>query len=243
LADPFLLEPKNRPVLEGRPYPVTTERLVPLFLLPFLAIGLVVIWAAIQEVCQWQAFSRSGVDVPGVVTRLWTDNDGEHDVFHVAYEYGLDPTDDRTNKGQSTVDEAAFRTLQTGGRISIRYLKTDPKSSRVNGQESFGGLPFFATVWNLILGLMCWLVAKHELRKRRLQRGRLLSGEVIEASAKNDSDGDYRVTLDYRFVAPDGERMAASASRIRNDLRGEALPRPGTPLVVQYADDGDSEPL
>jgi hypothetical protein len=84
---------------------------------------------------------------------------------------------------------------------------------------------------------------KMMLRQRRLRRGRLVSGEVIGATVKNDSDGDCRFTLHYRFTSPEGREVTASADGIRNDLKAETLPQPGTALVVQYADNGDSEPL
>jgi hypothetical protein len=243
VTEPFLLEPKNRRVLEGKPRPHTSERWLPLFLAPFVAMGLLVAWAAIQEVRLWRAFHQDGVDTQGVVTRLWTDRDDQGESFHVAYRYAVEPSVDCLHTGNATIDRKRFEVLQRGEGIPIRYLKTNATRSWVIGEESFGGLLFFAFVWNLLLGLLLRFAAKRPMRLRRLRRGRLCSGELIWATATSDTDGDYCLNIQYRFTSPDGDRVNGAASRIRNDLRNQSLPRPGTPVVVQYADDGDNEPL
>jgi hypothetical protein len=243
-SETFLLDPKNRRVLEGKRRLFSLDILMLPFMVPFVLVGVGMVGYTIYEGYQKTTFERSGVDVEGVVTRLWVEKGSDSDSYHVAYAYGLDPTDDKTNTGQSTVDEAAYKTLQKDGRISVRYLKTDPSRSIIPGQGTSIGLLLGMTVfWNLVTGVMSWHIRKMALRQRRLRRGRQLPGEIIGATVMKDSDGDNRLTLDYRFTSPEGRQITASASRTRHDLSGETVPRPGTPVVVQYADDGDSEPL
>ena len=246
----FLLNPRNRRALEGDRRPFASETLPPvfmmLFMVPFVLIGVGFVAYTIYQGYQRVRFANSGVDVRGAVTRLWDHKsyDDSDPTFYVAYEYGLDPSDDKTNTGESTIDEGTYTTLKNGDPISVRYLKTDPKRSRIPGQgQSLGGILLFTVFWNLIVGTMSWILTKMILRQRRLRRGRLVSGEVIGATVKSDSDGDCRFTLHYRFTSPEGRELTASADCIRNDLKGETLPQPGTPLVVQYAENGDSEPL
>jgi len=249
-AQIFLLNPRNRRALEGNRRPFAIDIVPPvfmmLFMVPFVLIGVGFVSYTIYQGYERVRFANSGVDVRGAVTRLWDHkSNGDSDSsFYVAYEYGLDPSDDKTNTGESTIDEDTYKTLKKGDPISVRYLKTDPTHSRIPGQgSSLGGLLVFTGFWNLIVGTMSWLLTKMMLRQRRLRRGRLVSGEVIGATVKNDSDGDCRFTLNYRFTTPEGREVTASANCIRNDLKGETLPQPGTALVVQYDDNGDSEPL
>ncbi len=69
-------------------------------------------------------------------------------------------------------------------------------------------------------------------RGLRLRRGHTLPGELIGATGKVDDDSEYQVTVDYRFLSPDGRFLTGTTTRPRNDLKGQSLPTPGTPLAV-----------
>src|SRR5262245_57771032 len=116
---PFLLDPKNRRVLEGKPRIFLKDVLLILFMVPFVlgAVGLVAY--AIDVAHASRSFAESGVDVEAVVTSLWFEKHDDSRSFHVAYEYGLDAKDDRTHTGESTLDESAYQSLQKGNRIWI----------------------------------------------------------------------------------------------------------------------------
>jgi hypothetical protein len=242
-TQPFLLNPKNHRVLEGRPRGGTGDVLLILFMVPFVLAGIAMTLATAREIYLWTAFSQFGVDARGVVTRLWVEGAGEDQSFHVAYEYGLDPSDDRTNPGDDRIDETVFKHLEKGGPIAIRYLRTDPSSSTVSGHGGWMFLAFFTLFWDAVTVFLCRGVVKGALRNQRLREGCHVPGEVIDATSKDDSDGNLLLTIDYRFQSPDGRQLTGTASRIRNDLKENALPQRGAALVVQYAEGGDNEPL
>jgi hypothetical protein len=71
---------------------------------------------------------------------------------------------------------------------------------------------------------------------RRLQRargGRVLPGELVEATSKPDEDGDVQLTVRYRFVDPEGQVIEGMHTTHRNTASPRP-PEPGLPTAVLY---------
>src|SRR5262249_5376758 len=121
-AQTFLLNPQNGAVPEGKPPSRLGHYLIAVFMLPFVVAGVYLAAIAIAGGCFWLAFERTGVRAEAVVTKLWIQKGGDSDVHHVAYEYGLHPTDDRTIQGRDTVSEDFYGQLMVGRPVTVRYL-------------------------------------------------------------------------------------------------------------------------
>jgi hypothetical protein len=73
-------------------------------------------------------------------------------------------------------------------------------------------------------------------RRDRAGQARLLRGQVIACAGLRDGDGDFILTLRYRFRDPSGAVITDQLTEIRNDLKDAPLPLPGAPLAVYYRD-------
>ncbi len=61
---------------------------------------------------------------------------------------------------------------------------------------------------------------------------------MVQCDGDKDSDGDFTVTLKYRFLSPSGVPLDGTERLLRNDLDKHRLPRPGAPVAILYAHDG-----
>jgi hypothetical protein len=235
-AQTFLLNPQNGAVPPSR----LGHYLIALFMLPFVVAGVYLASIAIAGGCMWFAFERTSIRAEAVVTKLWIEKGGDSDVHHVAYEYGLYPTDDRTLQGGDTVSEDFYRQLMVGGQVTVRYLAGRPAVSSISGYDRWWSLLMFAIMWNGSIAFVTVAVVKSRLRERRLRRGRVLPGEVTGTNGSMDGE-DYHVTVEYRFLLPDGRALRGKTTRIRNDLKQRSLPDSGTPVLVRYADSGEHD--
>jgi hypothetical protein len=97
-------------------------------------------------------------------------------------------------------------------------------------------------LWGSALGVL-W--ARRSLERR----GQIAWGTVTEASGKRNSADNLRLTVVFRCKAPRryaGElrpTLEGTLKRTRNDLKGQPLPPPGTPLPVLYLNPKNYEVL
>ena len=65
-----------------------------------------------------------------------------------------------------------------------------------------------------------------------------IEGEIARCSVHRDSDGDFVLEVGFGFRSPQtGAWIEGRDSQIRNDLKDEPLPPPGTAVHVLYRDD------
>jgi hypothetical protein len=101
---------------------------------------------------------------------------------------------------------------------------------------------YFA-IW---LGCVWWLTSlvatRSRLREALMQQGHLIQGTIVWCKGNVESfDGSsielYIVTVTYEFQSPTSQTLWSRGSVGRNDLRGQPLPGPGTPVLILYLDD------
>jgi hypothetical protein len=111
-----------------------------------------------------------------------------------------------------------------------------------------GDGPSFSTGLGLLgLGLVTWavwqavLVVRTERRERRLAaQGRLVPGRIVSCRGGLDPSEhgrSYYLDVVYRVQGPAGEMITGTKSLPRDDLHGQPLPQPGTPVAVLFLDE------
>lgn len=246
-SQPFVLDDRNQSVAlskRGRPPSQGKGAAIffGLFFTPFVLVGIFVTGASIDSAIEWWQLQQNGINIPATVTKLEVDEDSDGDTYYATYRFALNTTEGyRAYSKTKSVGKQIYYTLEKGGQLAIRYLKSNPNISRVGGTEtlptealSLGG---FALFWNLIVGAVIWGVTRSFwLDLQFATKSQLLDGTLTQSRTNLDSDDDLWVDLTYQFRSPNGEMISGNISRIRNDLKGNIVPVIGTPVVVAYVD-------
>jgi hypothetical protein len=81
-------------------------------------------------------------------------------------------------------------------------------------------------------------------QKRLAAEGRMITGEIVGASGRRDSEGDFILTARVRFRSPQTRKWIERTYRPRrDDLERKPLPEPGTQVHVLYIDDRTHQAL
>lgn len=239
--DVFLLNPANRAFASGQSRRLASAGYgcVLVFLIPMLAIGLFILVFGINDLVQWQQLNTDGVTTRGkfIDRRIYTDSDDD-DTYYATFQFEANR---QTYVVEQDVDTGIYNNAEVGALVDVLYLPSDPQQARVMGTDSTPDSLFivlFSLFWSGILGLVVLAAVRARGKNLALQRdGKVISGEVVNASGRSSSKGAYIVKLDYRFRVPDtGETISHKETNTRNDLRGQTLPAPGTPLAIAYRD-------
>jgi hypothetical protein len=237
----FLLNPGNRAFVTGQ-----SRRLAPasygcvlLFFIPFLAAGLFFLAFGLNSLYQWQQLTTEGVTTRAkfIDRRISSDSDNDT-TYHVTFQFGLD---NRTYVVEQNVDSDIYSRAETGVVVDVVYVPHNPTLAKIAGTEA-SPAEAFVLVFSLCWNGFVWLVVLSTISSRRKHRalergGQLTRGEVVACSGRSGSKGAYILTVEYRFSAPDsGEMLSHKQTATRNDLRGQLLPAPGTPLAILYLD-------
>jgi hypothetical protein len=254
-GEPFLLNPDNRALMEGR---VSYKHLAKDghegsmgFLYLFILVGIIasvfLIGMAVVEWKEWAILRNAGVETQGTIVERYVDTSGDSNSYHVRYTFEHTPAngDPRTYSNEDQVDYAAYQRAEQGRAIAVLYTPADPNLSTLDMNMSPPWmLTGFSAIWIPgFLGAPIFIVSKLSNQKgtmNRLRQGsRKLLGEVLECRQRVDSDNDCFVTLSYRFQSPEsGQILEGKHERERDDLRDASkLPASGTPVVVLYRDD------
>jgi hypothetical protein len=258
-AEPFVLNPDNRPLLgEGAPTTALAEERDGLrdgsFLLfigsvMFVLFLIIMLIAAIFSWWDLAALYRSSVQIEATVTGRHIDEGSEHAHYYVSYtyEYVRAHGEPQTYARSERVDHATYASATEGAPITVAHTPTDPERASLD-------LSLAPPWWDLAhvvivplgMGALPALlgVGLHVLARRRLHIVRRLreqsskaAGEVVECK-DTATDENYYIKLTYRFQSPQSGKTIQQAHRLlRDDLRQAALPPPGTPVVVLYRDD------
>ncbi len=246
-SQPFVLDSRNQSTAlnkSGRPASEAKSPIVflTLFFIPFISVGLGLAGASIHSAFEWWQIQQSGENITAKVMNLRIDEDSDGDTFYATYRFSLN-TDEgyRAYSKTKNVGKQLYYTLEKGGPIAIRYLKSDPNTSKVGTSESLPGealaLGGFALVWNAIIGTAVWAFFYNVwLDQQFAAKSQLLSGTLTQVSTLLDSDDDLQLKLTYQFHSPDGDILSGNISRISNDLKGKTMPVIGTPVVVAFLD-------
>jgi len=246
-AQPFVLDERNQGVALSKRGKPAGESLgaaifLGLFFIPFILVGIGVVLGSIHSAIEWGQMQQSGVVTFATVTQLKIDEDSEGDTFYASYRFSLSNAQGyHAYSKTKSVGKQLYYTLEKGGPIPIRYLKSDPNISRVGASETLPGeaiaLGGFALLWNSIIGSIVWAFSYgFWLERQYATKSQLLDGTLTQVTTELDSDSDLQLKLSYQFHSPDGEVLYGNSSRTRNDLKGKAMPTYGTPVVVAFVD-------
>jgi hypothetical protein len=79
---------------------------------------------------------------------------------------------------------------------------------------------------------------------RLIREGQLLPGTIVSCAGRDETETgfgavtrSYLVSVEYRFVNPNGQEVVGQAEQNRPDLRRSELPPDGTGVWVLYVDD------
>jgi hypothetical protein len=126
---------------------------------------------------------------------------------------------------------------------------------RLGWQAPYLGLTaaLFAALDGWFLSVMVRLIRQEGRAKRLFEEGRALRGRVVRfagfdrpvppSSWEGTGSCLYAVALEYSFRTPEGREVVRKESRFAEDLKGQPLPVPGTPVLVMYLDDEHYEVL
>src|SRR5262249_16803471 len=111
----------------------------------------------------------------------------------------------------------------------------------------------FAALDGWFLRLLIRLIREETRAKRLFEKGRTLPGTVIHCVGygqpfppscwEGTGTSSYAIRLEYAFRTPGGREVVQTEGRLAEDLKGQPLPEPGTPVFVIYLDDEHSEVL
>jgi hypothetical protein len=255
-AEPFLLNPDNRALLEGR---VSYKHLAKDdsekkmgFLALFIVVGIIastfMIGYAISEWSTWAALRNGGVQTQGTITGRHIDTSGDSDSYHVEYTYQHTPAngDPRAYSGSDKVDYSVYAGAEQGRSIVVLYTPDDPTVSTLDiGLSPPWLITGFSLVWipgflGIPLFVMGMFMRQSGIARRLRQGSRKLMGEILYC-ARDIDDGDCHIKLTYRFQSPQsGQILESTHQQQRDDLidvEAAKLPSAGTPVVVLYRDD------
>ncbi|MBI5960676.1 MAG: HEAT repeat domain-containing protein [Chloroflexi bacterium] len=202
----------------------------------FPVIGL--LWGIVApDWYTWLLLERDGQETIGEVIEGQASSE---DHYSLLYRFPIGPADGAlTYTNHQQVTRPTYEGFTSGTPITVTYLPDDPAVSRLDtanpAHEQRNRLTIAAAGLTGITVLVLLLGSLQRSRPYLLRGGwRLLKGQLVACQGRLDDDGDYKLALRYRFRTPSGRVITGQIRQIRNDLKGRALPRPGTPLAVYY---------
>ncbi|XSG77761.1 DUF3592 domain-containing protein [Herpetosiphon llansteffanensis] len=243
---PFLLNPKNAAVVtRQKPYGSGTfVGFMLLFSIPFLLVGCIALGFLLRDIGDTQALIN-GDDTQATITQLRAEDNGDDTSYFVDYRFDVPINgNSRTVESSHIINQETYNTLSEGATVLVRYDPANPEVSKLSELVNWNNVLIqlaFAVMFGLFggLALIFFVIRPWRLTKALRARGQMLPGQIINASAEKDGDGDWNLEVKYYFVSPHGVGITKTQSAIRNDLRNTAPPPANTPIVVMYADEGN----
>jgi len=200
-----------------------------------LVIGL--LWgAALPEWGDWLALRRLGVIAPGEIVGAESTGD-RHRVF-VQF-HPADAPEEAFRWMSQQVSKSDFERLGLAAPVEVRYVPDQPDVAQLAGVTAIHTRRNLLTLAaaTLMAVLVVGLIVGRLLRYSSAPARRILPGRIVASRGAEDADGDYKVTLRYRFRSPGGRMITDQWGQVRNDWRGRKLPVPGTRVMVDYRSD------
>jgi hypothetical protein len=214
-------------------------------ILALLLVAAAAVFAGLTlpEWITWYRLSQDGVERPGTLLAL-EERDGK---YYARYEFApADDPDGATYNDEQPVTEDDFANLGEGDAVTVTYVPKAPEISRLAQRNPNHDRRdrLTAVAGLLVVGAVALLMLRRIRRRRPIPvsvgKGGtvVLQGQVVACSSHVDEDNDFTLKVRYRFKTPSGEIVNTQAGRLRNDLKGARLPKPGTPVAVAYRKDG-----
>lgn len=240
----FLLNPYNRGFLTGERRRFEEGRVSRrgAWVIAFVAICLVPVGLVVTDIRTQSELAEAGLVTGATVThhRLMTlaNRGGRSTTYYLTLQYRAaeGATAPGPHTAEAEVSGATFRKNADGSTVLVRYLPRDPDTVRVvdasEGDARYKLL--FLPLYLAIPVLLTVALLRTRLRNRRLEReGRLLAGRITQATASAEG-GDFKVTIRFTALSPEGRELSGREVRVRNDLRGAPLPAEGAQVAVVY---------
>lgn len=138
-----------------------------------VGVGIGMSRAADRQVRQQRIFAAEGIDAHGDVVRLWRGS-GKDQTRWVSYRYAVEG---RTYEGRTKIGSSAWRALQVGATLPVRYVRSDPGWSRAAGVQPKAMPLWLPFVVGGVLAIVGWLCAGLIRGQRRL----LAEGRAVPA--------------------------------------------------------------
>jgi len=106
------------------------------FGLVFAAAGLASVALGVALARQEAALASDGVTLTGVVTDKRIETGDDSTSFRLVYEFA--PSNGRSFRGSTSVDESRYRQVQVGDPITVTYLPDNPTTNRAGRAEDVG---------------------------------------------------------------------------------------------------------
>ncbi len=261
LSTVFFADAANQRLLEHRkcPVPSRAQNIQLLLLTVVVLIASLILAAGLQQLLVAFQLDHSGAVTQGqIISRriAVTGGNGRAINYYVTYQFAL-PDMQTVVTNEQFVRKEIYDQLVESSPVRIKYLDSDPGISilpdwavsltqRSNGYlyAVFGGLA-------LAIALLYFAPAAYRFFRgaQRRRSGQVLVGHVLAchryvtqgASSLNPEvygsalKSQFYIELAYSFRLPQGKEVKGVARRRRNDLKGLALPKFGSPVLVLYA--------
>ena len=148
---------------------------------------------------------------------------------------------DRNYTIKEDISEKMYGAVGASESLVVRYVVDDPSVASIEPNRFTGPLVMtaFTLLWTGITMTFAFMVFRELVKRIRLARhGQRIRGEIVRCSGSTDSDGDYSLTVRYRFRSPvSGAWIEGSDSQVRNDAKNDPMPAVGKPVQIVYLDD------
>jgi hypothetical protein len=175
----------------------------------FLVVGLILVYAGIQDAAREQAYQEQGKLVEAVVVDKTIQRASREGNTSTRYEiaYRFTAPDGRAVEGLDKVEVEEWEALKPGSPFKITYLPGAPETSRAAGSGGMAAPYLMAGFGGLLAliggGLFGW-TATRLLRERRLLReGMKAEGKVLAIRGTNVSVNNvqqWEVRYSYRDI-------------------------------------------
>ncbi len=237
----FLFDPSNIHIISEEREQRTKQKrsgraalwMAVLSLLVMLLLGSLV-WSDMRD---WNRL-RDGETGYAAITELSADK--------VVYTFEVTAEDGTTEayEGNQAITATGYDDLvilqEAGDPVEITYWPDDPNVSETLEDNPDHDQRDRLAVATLVMIIVALLFVSLGMVQRQIGRKPLqvLPGQVVECTGQADADGDFKFKLRYAFKSPRTDQViTAQRTAIRNDLRGQPLPAPGTRVAVHYRSD------
>jgi len=174
-----------------------------IFLIAGVVLGAILTRQVQQDADREQLLSQKGAEAKGTVIRAWRASDKSRTPM-VSYHF---PANGLELGGQSSMQTEAWRKIDVGGPIVIRYLPDNPRINHpAEGASSAlpAWMPWLPTLSFLFPALVFrWMIRRE---KRLLAEGSPARGVVTQVTRRK------KLIVYYDFKLPTGEEMHGKSS-------------------------------
>ncbi|MBN1658546.1 MAG: hypothetical protein JXA93_09110 [Anaerolineae bacterium] len=206
-------------------------------MIPFLLAGILVTALLVKEVREFILLTTNHVETEATFVDRREDDSGDGTQYYVTFSFVVG---DRVYTVEHEVRRIVYETVDDSP-FTARYARSDPAVASIEAPSAGRalGLAAFILAWDTaVLAIAGRAACRLYTRRLVAREGVWLQGEVVHADAQVDGDGDLVLELVTRFRSIDtGAWIEVHDKEVRNDLKSETLPPPGTPVHVLYRDD------